>query len=97
MAQMLLMLIQCFKTLSQSHTFNVKVKVKFDEVFLSGLYFYMPYGTASYLAYSAPHDKGVCHDPNPRSDFDVKVKVDFNDICLSEMYFLPASKDQLHT
>lgn len=33
----------------------------------------------SYLAYNAPHDKGVCHDPNPRSDFDVKVKVDFNE------------------
>lgn len=80
MAQLLLMLRQCFTTLSQSHTFNVKVKVKFDEVFLSGLYFYMPHGTASYLAYNAHHGKEVWHDPNPRSYFDVKVKVDFNEI-----------------
>lgn len=86
------MLRHCFTTLSQSHTFNVKVKVKSNEVFLSGLNFYMPHGTASYLAYNAPHDKVVCHDPNPRSDFDVKVTVDFNEIFLVEMYFLPVSK-----
>lgn len=57
----------------------------------------MLHGTASYLAYNAPHDKVVCHDPNPRSDFDVNVTVDFNEIFLSEMYFLPASKEQLLT
>lgn len=96
MAQMLLMLRQCFTTLSQSHPF--KVKVKFDEVFLSGLYFYMPHGTASYLAYNAPHHKMVCHDSNLWLDLDVKVKVDFNEFCcVSEMYFLPPSKEQLHT
>lgn len=61
----------------------------------SGLYFYMPHGTASYLAYNAPNDKVVCHDPNSMSNFNAKVTVDFNEIVLSEMHFIPASKAQL--